>query len=316
MRRANCCLLLSTALSLIVPGHTCFASLLCQDNGSKKVVVVNAAVCPSRHTLILNTSTFQGPPGTQGPSGPQGPAGPTANITQLQATVDALQASVIALTSTVAKQQLLLQYFSINTPPLAAGPTITLTGVNLELVNGTGVTGTYPDISNGLGNLIIGYNEDVLNPPKARYGSHNLVVGSEHSYSSYGGIVAGYHNSISAEFASVTGGKNNSASGPFSSVTGGQQNQATHFHTSVNGGSTNIASQDGASVAGGYGNKATAGVSSVSGGILNTASGVGSTVSGGDTNFAEGVTSTVSGGRIRYAHDTDDWSAGSLSEDN
>jgi hypothetical protein len=66
--------------------------------------------------------------------------------------------------------------------------------VNLRLVNGLGQTdcgmedNPIPDCPNGLGNLIVGYNE-----PRApdfgetiRTGSHNAVIGSEHHFSRFG----------------------------------------------------------------------------------------------------------------------------------
>ena len=39
-----------------------------------------------------------------------------------------------------------------------------------------------------------------------RTGSHNLVLGDENNYSSYGGQVAGSDNTISNGYASVSGG--------------------------------------------------------------------------------------------------------------
>jgi len=47
-------------------------------------------------------------------------------------------------------------------------------------------SGATEGMINGLGNLIVGYNEDV-GSNATRTGSHNLVVGIEHSYSSYAG---------------------------------------------------------------------------------------------------------------------------------
>ena len=61
-----------------------------------------------------------------------------------------------------------------------------------------------------LGNLIVGYNTDVGWP---RTGSHNLIVGDRHGYTSYGGFVAGELNSIAAAWATVTGGQWNLANG-------------------------------------------------------------------------------------------------------
>src|SRR5262245_48136418 len=53
---------------------------------------------------------------------------------------------------------------------------VVITGANLRIVNGLGSTET----TNGLGNLIIGYNELRNDPGSAdvRTGSHNIVTGS------------------------------------------------------------------------------------------------------------------------------------------
>jgi hypothetical protein len=78
---------------------------------------------------------------------------------------------------------------------------VVITGANLRIVNGLGNTRT----TNGLGNLIVGYNE-----PRAggneETGSHNIIVGWQHSFTSFGGLVAGAQNDITGDFASVTGG--------------------------------------------------------------------------------------------------------------
>jgi hypothetical protein len=92
---------------------------------------------------------------------------------------------------------------------------IFITGANLHLLNGEGGTET----TNGLGNLIIGYNENILGYP--RTGSHNLVVGEHHGWESFGGLVAGQVNRITGPFASVSGGFRNTASGLYASVNGG-----------------------------------------------------------------------------------------------
>ncbi|MBN2340843.1 MAG: hypothetical protein JXX29_17635 [Deltaproteobacteria bacterium] len=83
------------------------------------------------------------------------------------------------------------------------------TGANINIVSGSGSTDG--DI-NGLGNLIIGYNED-LDEGSEKSGSHNLVIGSQNNYSSYGGLVTGYQNTVSGEYSSVSGGTSNTASG-------------------------------------------------------------------------------------------------------
>src|SRR5262249_40950663 len=63
---------------------------------------------------------------------------------------------------------------------------------------------------NGLGNLIVGYDEAGSGP---RTGSPNPVVGPFHAYSSNGGLVAGSENSVPGAYAPVSGGERNTASG-------------------------------------------------------------------------------------------------------
>ena len=49
-------------------------------------------------------------------------------------------------------------------------------------------TGSTWGANDGLGNLIVGYDEGTSEPnPDDKGGSHNLVVGPEHTYRSYGG---------------------------------------------------------------------------------------------------------------------------------
>ena len=96
-----------------------------------------------------------------------------------------------------------------------------------------------------LGNLIIGYNEQALaGPPlprEVRTGSHNLVVGDFHTYTSFGGFVAGNQNRVTHKHASVSGGTDNSASGAYSSVSGGHRNRASGIAASVSGGQESYA---------------------------------------------------------------------------
>jgi hypothetical protein len=128
------------------------------------------------------------------------------------------------------------------------GNEITITGANLNVVDGSGETDGEP---NGLGNVIIGYNELRATGPNTRTGSHMLVVGKEHNYSSYGGIVVGWHNTTSGDYASVSGGQSNTASGYTASVSGGYDNTASGFAASVSGGRNNQAQADSSSVSGG-----------------------------------------------------------------
>ena len=193
--------------------------------------------------------------------------------------------------------------------------TLVFSGMNVQLVNGTGSTdGTSAD-AEGTGNLIIGYNElrveTGANPPcpssdprcNYRLGSHNLIIGNRNNYTanSYGGMVVGRYNEIDGAYASVSGGAVNEASGDHSSVSGGLGNTASNDYSSVSGGSANTASNDYSSVSGGYLNTASGFIASVSGGYENTASYNYSSVSGGSYNTASGFMSSVSGGRRNEA---------------
>jgi hypothetical protein len=170
---------------------------------------------------------------------------------------------------------------------------VVITGANLRIVNGLGSTETV----NGLGNLIVGYNELIGFGEDNRTGSHNVVVGEQNNFSRFGGLVVGRLNEISGDFSSVSGGAGNTASGFFSSVSGGLNNKASGNIASVSGGFANTASGDfGAWASGGAGNTASGIGSSVSGGIQNTASGNNSSVSGGFANRASEQFASVSGG--------------------
>jgi hypothetical protein len=159
---------------------------------------------------------------------------------------------------------------------------IFITGANLHIVNGLGQTdcGPVPDCPNGLGNLIVGYNE-LRGAGDVRTGSHNVVVGTRHNFSRFGGIVVGILNEISGDFAVVSGGQRNTASG---------------FAAAVSGGGDNTAS---------------GALSSVSGGFFNAASGAISSVSGGGDNTASGPQSSVSGGGNITQETEQGWAAGS-----
>jgi hypothetical protein len=190
----------------------------------------------------------------------------------------------------------------------AATNQVVITGANLRIVNGLGAT----DTTNGLGNLIVGYNEsrpslgDCPLFPTApfctdrRTGSHNVVVGIGQNFSKVAGLVVGNFNEISGNFASVSGGQGHTASNTGAAVSGGQGHTASGFGASVSGGANHTASGD---------------LSSVSGGHNSTASNFFSSVSGGEDNTASGEASSVSGGRNRTAPAPFDWAAGPLFAD-
>jgi hypothetical protein len=230
----------------------------------------------------------------------------------------------------VAALEKLLKHFT------REGNEVFITGANLHIVNGLGRTdcGTeeepIPDCPNGLGNLIVGYNE-LREVDNARTGSHNVVVGRFHNFSRFGGLVVGEFNTISGNFAAVGGGGGNTASGFAAAVSGGLANTArgdfaavsgggidpgveegcgntaSGFAASVTGGECNTASGDFSVVSGGSTNGAGSELSTVSGGAFNTASGEESSVTGGQGDTADGLRSSVSGGHTNTASGT--WSA-------
>ena len=187
-----------------------------------------------------------------------------------------------SLDQRVAALEHLLRHFT------RQGNEVVITGANLHIVNGLGSTdcsdeqrNPIPDCPNGLGNLIVGYNEPRVKAglENIRTGSHNVVVGQEHNFSRVGGLVVGRFNTISGVVAAVSGGRNNRASEEAASVSGGSGNTASGFASSVSGGGRHPFSGEGAG------------------------------------NTARGVASSVSGGLNRTADGAFDWGAGRLVED-
>jgi len=200
-----------------------------------------------------------------------------------------LAQKVAALEAKVAALEAKLQYMSVEYGKKDGlnGPHVIFANANVHVRSGLHATNDGGTLS-GLGNLIVGYNENNENSSDyPRTGSHNLVVGQGHGFTSYGGFVAGEENKISGKSASVSGGFHNTAGGEYSSVSGGRYNTASQYLSSVSGGA---------------GNTASGAMSSVSGGVSNTASGDQSAVSGGEGGTAEGYRSAVSGGIFNTAH--------------
>ena len=252
-----------------------------------------------------------------------------AEIAALKAQVAALQDQVSTLQSQLATVQsnhalLLGPFVSVDPNPELGviGPNIIFSGANIHIVSGSGSTNDNFNFT-GLGNLIIGYDEDPSTagfpiipqpPPLApgdRGGSHNLVIGRFNRFPfAFGGFVAGEANTIRGEGTSVSGGGLNTASNLLASVSGGRSNTASALYSSVSGGESNTATNSGsptsgigASVSGGGGNTASGHDASVSGGERNTAFDEGSSVTGGFGNtagsfvtFQGGLDATVSGG--------------------
>ena len=243
-----------------------------------------------------STLTELGAEGKEGKEGKQGPEGKNE-----------LTAEEIVLLKSM------LPHINYIASGIGGKPTIQFTGVNVQVVSGSRKTNA---AVNGAGNLIIGYDEE----PGTQTGSHNLMLGTGQSDTSYGAIIGGLDNTASgpntfvvgerdtasAEHGSVSGGQGNTASQTEaeggSSVSGGTGNTADAYAASVSGGSGNTAKGEYASVSGGSDNRAVTTGTSVSGGMLNTAGGAGwSSVSGGTGNEAFNYFSSVSGGKLNDA---------------
>ena len=219
--------------------------------------------------------------------------------------------------------------------------TIRASGVNVQVVNGVGVTET----ANSVGNIIVGYSEQ---PSAAfdRSGSHNLVGGVRNEYAAFGGLLLGRDNKVAGNHSSILGGKLNHVSGGDSAILGGDSNSVeaglgvicagdanriTGNRNVIVGGQWNLAEDarcvlvggagntaSGAQlgvVVGGGGNTVSASRGVVVGGRDNVATASWATAVGGYANTASGLRSTVSGGASRSALGDDDWAAGTIWQD-
>jgi hypothetical protein len=205
------------------------------------------------------------------------------DLLTVQRTNEAQSATMVALTNQLhlvtSNPALALGPFVIVDPNPeigVIGPNITFKGANIHIVSGSGAT---DDVGNytGLGNLIIGYDEDpsgtilgnqltgpqtpVMLQPGDRRGCHNLIIGKWNRFltTSYGGIVAGEENTITGEGTMAIGGTLNVArsqsanvhDAPGSSVFGGFANQSSGACSTVVGGELNQAMVQESSILGG-----------------------------------------------------------------
>ena len=206
----------------------------------------------------------------------------------------------------------------VTTSTIDDEPAIVFTDVNIHVRNGNSATFT----TNGRGNIIVGYQETRGGGEDVRTGSHNVIIGRENNYSSYGGLCVGFENDITGSYSSVSGGNRNQATGSYSSVAGGYYNIASAQNSTCVGGNANRASNTYSTVAGGVRCVASGTYSSVCGGNFTTATGSrasaygGSRIKasgnysvaiGGSSNEARGFYATAVGGSSNNAG-VDDWS--------
>jgi hypothetical protein len=178
----------------------------------------------------------EGKQGTDGKPGPEGNQGPEGRNALSEEELSTLKGILRCIKSVV--------------KGIDGKPTVQFSGCNVQIVNGEGKTASI----NGAGNLVIGYDENsgaVRGRAAAQTGSHNLILGEEQEFTSYGGIEGGWTNSIAAPFASVTAGFSNVASGKLSSVTGGALSTASGTFSSISGGGANSVEGVATSISGG-----------------------------------------------------------------
>ncbi len=235
-----------------------------------------------------------------------------------------------------------------------AGTTVRFTGVNVQVVNGAGLSNAPV---NGTGNLIIGYDEggclltgeeacdtdsdctlnacvsgscSLIGPTSCsqdsdcmvnscvrtdKTGSHNVVIGPSHKWESSGCLISGYGNTCSGN-NSIVGGQWNEVSGNTSANVSGSHNFVSgDFAASLGGGSNTVTNQN-ATICGGWDNTASGSYTSVSGGSSNIAEGFFTVVSGGNANHAAGADTVVGGGQFRSTGGMNQWRAGSIVEPN
>lgn len=225
-------------------------------------------------------------------------------------------------------------------PGYPNGKKVVFTQANIYIQNGDSLS-VFSNKSNGLGNLIIGYNGIRGGGADIRTGSHNLIIGDRNNYAansgfavgyghdvlapfgavvggsdnkiletaSAGAIVGGYSNKVSGLFGAALGGRNNNAVGEASTVSGGSLNAAFTLTSSISGGSQNLAFGESASIIGGNSNTTNGKNASISGGSSNSASGTNASISGGHGNtVAVGtVDAWVGGGMNKTATVAQPW---------
>jgi hypothetical protein len=177
-------------------------------------------------------------------------AGQAAEIAALRDRLDQAEVELAALDAGLLLVEAKTQDMGRLVDPFTGQPTVRFSGVNVQVVDGSGDT---EGAVNGTGNLIVGYNESDEFSGRARNGSHNLIVGSHNDYASFGGIVAGRYNTVEGRYATITAGSFNIATGFGATVSGGDGNRATNTFSSVSGGFLNVASGDQSAVGGGQG---------------------------------------------------------------
>jgi len=197
----------------------------------------------------------------------------------LQVTVDALEAENAALRA----------YLTVD----EASDSIIFSGANVYVQSGSGGTaGTV----NGLGNLVLGYDEDDGADDKS--GSHNLVLGVEHSYSSYGGLLSGQNNAVTDAHSSSISGSNNTVTSSFAAAVAGGANTVSGQRAASLGGAASTISGSYAAIVGGSSSTASGTYSVVVAGGSHEVSGLYAAAVGGGSNIVTGSAPRPSPGAL------------------
>ena len=174
-------------------------------------------------------------------------------------------------------------------------PTVEFAQINVQILNSTeSITdGGSTASTNGEGNLVIGYDEN----SGTQTGSHNLILGTGQSSTSYGAIVGGSDNTANAPYNTVFG-QHNTVQNSGASVLGGRWGSAWGTDSSVTGGYLNTANNSFASVTGGCSNRAGSGTNTVNSNCTAAANaGDWPSVSGGIGNQANAQGASIAGGK-------------------
>lgn len=196
--------------------------------------------------------------------------GGSAEVTQLKNELDALAQRVEQAEEALAAQEAELAEKNAELTELkrltAAMDVnedgVRFVGVNVYVQNGEGLTNASP---NGVGNLIVGYDEGV---ERAKSGSHNLILGWDNGYQGVGGIVSGTDNVVVNGGVVLAGGGSEAFDGSVSIgsadtlatagvVVGGSDHRGASSGGVIIGGNNNNVSGDDAVILGGSSQTAT-----------------------------------------------------------
>ena len=117
----------------------------------------------------------------------------------------------------------------------AEDPTVIISGANLQIVKHQNAKEPERN-TRGLGNLIIGYNlPRSRSTPADRTGSHNIIIGDQHSYTGSNSIVFGRKNQAFGN-SCIIGGFKNFTHAEYSTVLSGCYNKAYAWNSIILGG--------------------------------------------------------------------------------